>query len=68
MAKVIRKGVRVRYAGNDLRDAELWGDRVYTVIKKSGNMAVGYFPMLYCDGTIHLCRYSVRTSDLEIVE
>ena len=61
------KGARVYYTGNDPKMKEAWGDSVQTVLHKSGDSVIGYFPMKYMDGSIHSCKYSVRIADLGIV-
>lgn len=65
--KTFRKGAKVRYIGNNPSTAAAWRNSIQTVVKKTGNTVVGYFPMKYGDGSIHCCQYSVHTNELEIV-
>ena len=67
MKKVVRKGVFVKYVGNDQHLIDAWGKQTFLVHKKTGDSAVGYFPVRYGSGSIHLCKYSVPLKDLEIV-
>ena len=65
--KTFRKGVKVRYIGNRQNMIDSWGDREYKVSHKIGDRVVGWFPMKFMDGNIHLIDYSVNIRELEIV-
>ena len=64
MKKVIRKGVQVRYIGND----ELAKGRTFTVYEKYYSHIVVYFPTKYLDGSVHSQKCGMPIADFEIVQ
>ena len=67
MKKVIRKGVWVRYVGDNAMAKKVWGNMICKVESKAGDFAIGYFPVRYYDGSIHLMSRSEYLADLAIV-
>ena len=61
---VIRKGVKVRYIGNE----PLLKDKVFTVIKKSYNSISIYAPVEYSKGVVHTERCYRSICDFEVIK
>ena len=67
MKKQIRKGVFVRYIGNNKLRMELYGDSCFKVVKKEGDYFIAYLPTRYYNGEIHYDETIARISDFEVV-
>lgn len=64
MAKVIRRGVKVRYIG----DAELLQGKTFNVIQKSKSGVEIFAPIKLADGTIRSYRAIYPLNEFEIAE
>ena len=62
---MIRRGVKVRYIGDRYDYAK---GQVFTVLRKSYNGIILYFPTRYLDGSIHRQEVYMSLDDFEEVK
>ena len=65
--RTFRKGAYVRYIGNDPHRKEYFGDNVYQIRHKIGDMVIGYFPYKPNGEKHRFCEYAIPCKELEIV-